>query len=176
LLEAKRDIVLVDNDYLSGMDPIRGTLPLSDDAAVADPPASEAHFQLLGGMSSSQLIELYSVSKVVVDLYVPGFERIVQEAALFGCLPVMALLYNGRDRADFDLPSDLFFNPMSMEDQARAVRFAMNNYVSLVQSPPLVRFRAFVRSLEAGQQRTLHSLMSSRRVTVLTRVSRRFIH
>lgn len=35
---------------------------------------------ILGGLNHAQLVNLYSKAKVVVDFFVPGFERIVQEA------------------------------------------------------------------------------------------------
>ena len=59
-------------------------------------------FAVAAGLKPEQLYDKYAKAKVCIDMKLPGAERFVYEAALFGCPIVTDDTLNGKD--NFDLP------------------------------------------------------------------------
>ncbi len=53
------------------------------------------------GIPAAQMPLLLQRAKIVLDLGMPGPERISGEALLFGCIPVVSERWNGASRVDF---------------------------------------------------------------------------
>jgi len=113
----------------------------------------------LFGYSPQEVRALYAEARVVVDLYLPGFERVVQEALLFDVVPLLADQYNGPCEDDFTflraegtaasrrrhnsmgLRDRLLFDPGDAQVLADKVDYVLNNYHTLLAHPQLRKFR-----------------------------------
>ena len=91
----KENLVLLDND--NSHNPVR----MEELQALAP----DIEFVVLQGYTRDEVVDLYSRAKLAIDLYVPGAERMVFEASLFGCMVGVAANGNGRDRYDFPVPA-----------------------------------------------------------------------
>ena len=56
---------------------------------------------------------LLDEAMIVVDLYLPGSERLTCEGALRGAIPIVSNLDNGGNHLDFPLPQELTVNPFN---------------------------------------------------------------
>ena len=107
--------IIVDNDYLGFEHPLSF---LWEDPSMQTSSLLVHHrFELLtlGGLNRSELDEVYRRGVVVVDAYVPGLERVVQEAALFGAIPILSAAHNGVSLVDFPIPAQLLVDFSSGE-------------------------------------------------------------
>jgi hypothetical protein len=122
---------------------------------------------ILEGFSNKDLVKLYKDALIVVDFYVPGFERIVQEASLFGVIPIISNFYNGGNRIDFDLPEELFFDPTSEIDLFRAISLVIDNYSYYSTHKKIIDFRNNIRDLDKNSLTSISDLFDSSRMTII---------
>jgi hypothetical protein len=103
----KENLILVDDDAKTKVGIPKGCMFLPNEHAV------DVHFRLNGscfiailkGFTKEEMAILYRRAKVVLDLYVNGPERAVQEGVLFDAASVVTVEGNGFDSMDFPLPS-----------------------------------------------------------------------
>lgn len=177
----KTNLVLVDGDVPGAYE------ILSNSKIIWGPGAgSGAGIELVmldGSYNAEQMQDLYRRAKVVLDLYVPGFERVLQEAALYGVVPLLAAKYNGATGDDFiflddkeslyvassanNLQKYLRVDPNSGQDIANKIQYALNNYDALVKNPKLVEFREFVLGLSRSVPLDVSSLFHSASIGIL---------
>ena len=97
----KQNLVIIDNDNVNNgvtLDAVKAGL-----ASVPGLP-SDVEVVVLHGFSRAEVIDLYSRAKLVIDLYVPGAERIILESVLFNCMVAVAVNGNAREPTDFPIP------------------------------------------------------------------------
>lgn len=122
----------------------------------------------LFGFSAAEVRAFYAEARVVVDLYLPGFERVVQEALLYDVVPLLADQYNGACADDFsflqgsgeqaseivnsrtrrrnvmELRDRLLFDPNNPQLLVDKISYALNNYDGLITHPQLQAFKQSV--------------------------------
>lgn len=70
---------------------------------------------------------------VILDLYLPGTERLGFEAGLCGTLPLIAGHGHGRDRHDFPLPDGFFVDPHDLPAVRNSVLRALDGYEQMAE-------------------------------------------
>lgn len=91
-LANKKDIILLDSD-------------LKGDIYVPDYILESYQIVILRDFNTNELIELYKEAKIIIDLHFNGPERVIWEAILFDCYPVIAHQGNGGNDIDIPIPS-----------------------------------------------------------------------
>lgn len=87
----KRNVVLVDNDHLQT--PLVDVRDVPWDELTLRSASSDGYLEevrVVSGLDHEALVAQLETAKVVIDLYVPGAERLVQEAALLYAVPVLS--------------------------------------------------------------------------------------
>lgn len=149
---------------------------------------------ILRGYATEEIIVLYKQAKVIVDFYLPGFERAVQEAALYGVVPLVSSEHNGNPvfgaddftflktgcdygdksgtRTHFkcdNIPLNklLVFDPAAIQEVANKIQYIVNNYDEIITHPQLLQFRADVLALPDRIPIVVDKLMKGTNVTVV---------
>ena len=147
----KENIVVIDTDF-------------SDDY----PPEKPVPYTLPPGfrvvyardMHPKDVPLLLQRAKVLLDLAMPGPERMVSEAILFGAVPVISEFWNGASEVDF--PGLLRVDPHNSTSLTETLKFALLNYESLVTDPVTHgRFFSYVVSQWERHHSTSRLLASS---------------
>ena len=99
-------------------------------------------------------------AKVLLDLAMPGPERMVSEAILFGAVTVISKFWNGVSEVDF--PGLMRVDPHNSTSLTETLKFALLNYESLVADPVTHgRFFSYVVSQWERHHSTSRLLASS---------------
>lgn len=117
----KERLILLDADYF-------------DDYPPAQPFAFQVpdgyQVVVLRGFSSDDVAMLLQRAQIVVDLAMPGPERISSEAILFGAIPIVAERWNGA--SDVDFPGLLRVDALNGSDITAKLRFVVDHYEELL--------------------------------------------
>ena len=136
----KEDLVVVDSDFalsaggVVAMERVRDALSERGIALVVP--------RRLG---TAALIALYERAKCVLDLYLPGPERLTNEGVLFDAYPVVTRDDNGGDFADKPFPSRFRVDPRDVDSIVAAVVDVVRNHAQL--GGEFARFKRSVREM-----------------------------
>ena len=83
------------------------------------------------GLKPEALYDLYSKAKVCIDMKMPGAERFVYEAALFGCCIITDRDGNGQDESDLPIPARFRIAPNSVGEMNKRVQEILRNYTMI---------------------------------------------
>lgn len=87
-----------------------------------------AHFVVASGIPRAQLTALLHAATVVVDLNLPGMERLALEGVLAGACGVFGAAGQGRSRVDLPVPSGYIVEPHDARAAVQAVRQCLDDY------------------------------------------------
>eukprot|EP01033_Poteriospumella_lacustris_P008822 gene8822-6353_t len=126
----KERLILLDADYF-------------DDYPPAQPFAFQVpdgyQVVVLRGFSSDDVAMLLQRAQIVVDLAMPGPERISSEAILFGAIPIVAERWNGA--SDVDFPGLLRVDALNGSDITAKLRFVVDHYEELLSQATAAVFQ-----------------------------------
>ena len=95
-LKSKENLIVIDNDsdFPPGVQTALSQLPLTPPVTV----------KILSGIPFPEVPSWYRRAKIVIDLGLPGVERINNEGALFDAIILVGDILNGMDPTDFPIP------------------------------------------------------------------------
>jgi hypothetical protein len=97
----KENLIIIDNDNSNNDVTLES---VQSGLALVPGMPSDVKVVFLHGFTRAEVIDLYKRAKLVIDLYVPGAERIVLESVLFNCMVAVAVNGNARETTDFPIP------------------------------------------------------------------------
>lgn len=118
----KEKLILLDGDFFDDYPPVN---PVKFDVPLG------YEFIVLRGFSSEEIIHLLHRAQIVLDLAMPGPERISSEAILFGVVPIIAERWNGASQVDF--PGVLRVDALNGSAITEVLQYASNHYEHLLK-------------------------------------------
>ena len=125
-VKSKENLVLIDNDskFPEGVRVALSKLPLR-------PPVT---FQELVNIPFREVPSWYRRAKVVIDLGLPGVERINNEGALFDAIVLVGDILNGMDPTDFPIPHQFKLDTRSERQMFQVIQSELSFSLSLFLS------------------------------------------
>ena len=168
--DRKIPVIMVDSDFLRGSHPLEHIM--TEDTYASS--VLKAHYDViciftLGGLNSSDLIDVYKSGSIIIDGYVPGFERIVQEASLYGAIPILNAKLNSLNSHDFNIPRELVVDFMNTTALDAAILNVLLNYDAYFRH--LAPFREKIRMLPSLHRLAVDSVFSSHFASVFVDIS-----
>lgn len=163
-------LIIIDDDFLRGIHPLQHIMA-EEKYAVSILKGYYDMLQLytLGGLDSNALIDVYKSGSIILDGYVPGFERTAQEAALYGAIPILNAKLNSLNSADFNIPRDLivdFQNTSALDAIILKVLLDYDNYFKM-----LAPFREKIRMLPTLHREAADRVFLSHLTTIFIDIS-----
>jgi hypothetical protein len=109
----KENIIFIDKDYKDDYPPEQSQLfLLSKKSAISK-------YQWIHRFRSVDMPLFFQRAKLVMDLAMPGAERVGYEAILFGAIPLISRRWNGDSDIDYPLPWKV--DPLNVENTANEI-------------------------------------------------------
>ena len=153
----KEDLVVVDSDFgLSGANGV-DVMARVRDALIAE----GVEVVVPRELSVAALIALYERAKCVLDLYLPGPERLTNEGVLFDAYPVVTLRDNGGNLADKPFVGRFRVEPRDAKAIVAAVLDVVRNHGAL--GAHFARFKRSVRAMPRRYAERVPAVLRSAR-------------
>ena len=147
----KESLIVIDPDLIDDYPP-EEAVPFSVPPGVRIVYAKDAH--------PRDMPLLLQRAKVLLDLAMPGPERLASEAVLMGAIPIVSNRWNGASSVDF--PGVLRVDPQNSTSLTDTIARALRDYESLVADPATQgRFFAYVLSQWERHKQTARILAAS---------------
>jgi hypothetical protein len=116
-------------------------------------------YQVVGGLNQTELTELFKKATIFLDPHVPGFERCIQEASLYGAIPIINSKHNALNREDFPIPRELIVDMSDHEALDKIIHRVLQNYDNYFEL--LLPFRIKIRGLKSHHEVSTENLFVS---------------
>ena len=148
---AKENILVIDPDLEKDYTP---EMPLIYNLSSGIRPVIAA------GIPHRDIPLLLHRAKVVLDLAMPGAERLVGEGALLGAVPIISSRWNGASEVDF--PGVISVDAQNATAVTEAIAYAFTNYEDLIKnSAKHSQFMQYMMSMEERMTNTVDILVAS---------------
>lgn len=117
----KRRLVVLDDDY-------HGRSALTSAADLQLPADVEVVDLSTLRLPGDLIVSLLEEAMVILDLYLPGTERMSYEGVLCGAMPLIAAVGHGTDQGDFPLPASSRVDPHDLASIRDRVLSALDGY------------------------------------------------
>lgn len=144
----KEKLILVDADFFDDYPP---STPITFQAP--------ADYQVIvtKGFSPEVLLSLLHRAQIVLDLALPGPERLASEAILFGALPLVSNRWNGASQIDY--PHLLRVDTLNGSDVTHRLQQAVDHYEHYLKEA--AAFHKYIASMPVRNIKTLDAYFSS---------------
>lgn len=147
---AKENLVVIDPDFSREYRP---AAPLN----ITLPPGIRVVYA--ENIPHHEMPLLLQRAKVVVDLAIPGPERLMGEGVLNGAIPICSSRWNGASAVDF--PGVERVDAENGAEISKAIRRAIEEYPDRVAKPRNAQFFSYIASLRERTRNTLEVVASS---------------
>jgi hypothetical protein len=147
---AKENLVVIDPDFAREYSPRQGL-------DIALPPGIRAVYA--ENIPHAEMPLLLQRAKVVVDLAIPGPERLIGEGVLNGAIPIASSRWNGASAVDF--PGVLRVDAENATDISTAIASAVKEYPSRLKDSRNGQFFAYIAGLHHRTLNTVRVLVAS---------------
>jgi hypothetical protein len=147
---AKENLVVIDPDFAREYSPREGldiTLPPGIRAVYAE------------NIPHTEMPLLLQRAKVVVDLAIPGPERLMGEGVLNGAIPIASSRWNGASAVDF--PGVIRVDTQNATDISKAIASAVREYPLRLKDSRNGQFFAYIAGLHRRTLNTVRVLVAS---------------
>ena len=147
---AKENLIVIDPDFGDDYMPLKSVsygLPTGVRGVIAK------------GIPHDDMPLLLHRAKVILDLALPGPERLSGEGALFGAIPIISSRWNGASEIDF--PGVLRVDALNGTAISEMIAHAFSNYDDIIKSKRNSEFVSYIMSLDDRLQNTLNVVTKS---------------
>jgi len=150
----KEDLIIIDYDYVKDYPPLSccSTFHLPSNYKVVFAKDIPRH----------QMPALLKRAKIVLDLAMPGPERLAGEGILMGAVPIISSRWNGASYVDF--PGILKVDHQNQSDIESKLNFVIDNYQKLTTDENYLVFYSYIKSMWQRITNTADVVFSSSRI------------
>eukprot|EP01038_Epipyxis_sp_PR26KG_P008992 gene8992-12130_t len=146
----KENLILIDPDLMIDYSPI-------ESLDILIPPGYK--YIYARDIPHYQMIVLLQRAKIILDLAMPGPERLSGEGILMGAIPIISNRWNGASKVDF--PGIHRVDPQNAQQISNKLAFVAENYENELENIHNVDFLAYMMSLWNRLDNTLEIVAGS---------------